>query len=256
MRSQSGRGRRAAAVDDDYELEQPGRIGQMFALIARHPREAVGLLVAAGAATAILVNALFLQPGPHPAPIWAYKSRPVVDEKPTRPRVVTTQPAAPAATLDAGQGRTRGDIISDMQRELSKRGFYDGAVDGVWGAKTDAATRDFAQAAGIKAPIEANEDLLRLIVKSNLRAAAPRPADVAPRNDPIAELIAPSKRVLAVQRALSDFGYGQIRPTGQLGPETQAAIEKFERERKMPVTGQLSDRLLRELSAMTGRPLE
>ena len=39
------------------------------------------------------------------------------------------------------------------------------------------------------------------------------------RNDPIAELIAPSQRVLAVQRALADFGYGQIKPTGVVGPE-------------------------------------
>ncbi len=69
-------------------------------------------------------------------------------------------------------------------------------------------------------------------------------------------MIGPSKRVLAVQRALADFGYGQIKPTGVLNPETQAAIEKFERDRKLPITGQMSERLARELSAMTGRPLE
>ena len=62
--------------------------------------------------------------------------------------------------------------------------------------------------------------------------------------------------MLAVQRALSDFGYGPVKPTGALGPETRAAIEKFERDRKLPVTGQLSERLVRELSATTGRPLE
>ena len=76
------------------------------------------------------------------------------------------------------------------------------------------------------------------------------------RNDPIAELIAPSSRVLAVQRALADYGYGQIKPTGVAGPDTQAAIEKFERDHRLPVTGQVSDGLVRELSAMTGRPLE
>ena len=37
---------------------------------------------------------------------------------------------------------------------------------------------------------------------------------------------------------------------------TRAAIEKFERDRGLPVTGQISDRLVRELAAMTGRPLE
>ena len=69
-------------------------------------------------------------------------------------------------------------------------------------------------------------------------------------------MIAPSKRVMAIQRALSDFGYGQIKPSGQFDPATKAAIEKFERDRKLPVTGQISDRLVRDLAATTGRPLE
>ena len=61
---------------------------------------------------------------------------------------------------------------------------------------------------------------------------------------------------MAVQRALSDFGYGQIKPSGQFDPATKTAIEKFERDRKLPVTGQISDRLVRDLAATTGRPLE
>jgi peptidoglycan hydrolase-like protein with peptidoglycan-binding domain len=95
-----------------------------------------------------------------------------------------------------------------------------------------------------------------------LLGAKPKSANVAAaisapvRNDPIADLIAPTKRVLAIQRALSDFGYGQIKPTGAYDPETRVAIEKFERDHKLPVTGQISDRFVRELAAMTGRPLE
>ena len=69
-------------------------------------------------------------------------------------------------------------------------------------------------------------------------------------------ILSSSRRVLAVQRALSDFGYGPVKPTGLFGPDTKAAIEKFERDRKLPVTGQISDRLLRDLATVTGRPLE
>ena len=76
------------------------------------------------------------------------------------------------------------------------------------------------------------------------------------RNDVAVERPAPSRRVIALQRALAEYGYGQIKPTGLVDSETQAAIEKFERERKLPVTGQASDRVARELAAMTGRPLE
>ncbi len=89
-------------------------------------------------------------------------------------------------------------------------------------------------------------------------ASKPVAAPVATqvRNDPIAELIAPPNRLFAVQRALSEYGYGQIKPNGQFGPETEQAIAKFERDHKMPVTGQVSDRLVKALGTMTGRSLE
>ena len=59
------------------------------------------------------------------------------------------------------------------------------------------------------------------------------------RNDPIADLIGPSPRIVAVQRALSDYGYGQLKPSGTLDGPTSAAIEKFEREHRLPVTGRV-----------------
>jgi hypothetical protein len=64
------------------------------------------------------------------------------------------------------------------------------------------------------------------------------------------------RRVAAVQRALTEYGYGQLKPTGTVGSDTQAAIQKFERARKIPVTGQMSDRLVRELTAVIGHPID
>jgi hypothetical protein len=74
--------------------------------------------------------------------------------------------------------------------------------------------------------------------------------------DPVADLINSTRRIAAVQRALTDYGYGQLKPTGTVGTDTQAAIRKFEQARKMPVTGQMSDHLVRELSSMTGRSID
>jgi hypothetical protein len=92
---------------------------------------------------------------------------------------------------------------------------------------------------------------------------APRPPQTVPmpvpsprRNDPIADLIGPSPRIMAVQRVLSNYGYGQIKPSGTLDDATSQAIEKFEREHKMAVSGRVSDRLVSELAAMTGHPIE
>ena len=168
----------------------------MSGIISRNPREAVALFVGAGAISIIFANALFMQKGPHPAPIFALKS-------------VTVQVApapAPAAIAPA-------------------------AIPA-------------PAVAAVPAPPPRPE------------AAPHKPAQKAVRNDPIAQLLAPTNRVLAVQRALTDYGYGQIRPTGVVGPDTEEAIKKFERSKKMPVTGALSEPLIKALSEMSGQRID
>lgn len=229
----------------------------LISRLMERPLDLAAALTAVAAMGAIVVNALYLQPGAHPAPIFPVRN--VL--KPAQPGVVA--PPAPRPRPAELGGRTmsasaaRPELVVEIQRELQRRGFYDGMLDGVLGSKTDAAIRDFEQAAGLKASGEASDELLRRLAKSNVKAA-PRPPGIgAGRPDPLGDLIAPpAKRVMAVQRVLSDFGYAQLRPTGVMNPETSSAIEKFERERKLPVTGMISDRLVRELAATTGRPLE
>ena len=158
--------------------------------------------------------------------------------------------------------RPPGEIINDIQRELSRRGYYDGVIDGLYGPKTDAAIRDFEQAAALKPSTEPNEALLQSILRAPAKlvratiaaTVGARPAQIP--SEAAGERSTASKRVIALQRALAEYGYGQIKPSGIIDAETQAAIEKFERERRLPITGQASDRLVRELAAMTGRPLE
>ena len=75
------------------------------------------------------------------------------------------------------------------------------------------------------------------------------------RNDPIAQLIGQSSQILAVQRALSQYGYGQIKQTGVVDAQTSAAIENFERDNNLPVTGKISDALLSDLATMIGHQL-
>src|SRR5262245_23145283 len=205
-----------------------------------------------------------MQTGTHPAPMFKAALPPAA--KPVmaadtatatvpRPRPPETAPAKAAAPPAP---RTPGEIITDIQRELARRGFYDGTVDGLYGPKTDGAIRDFEQVAGLKPSAEPNETLLQAIMRSPAKTAKAAPGAPAPVRPPpaVPDRPAPSKRVVAVQRALAEYGYGQIKPTGFVDAETQAAIEKFERERKLPVTGQPSDRVTRELAALTGRPLE
>jgi hypothetical protein len=170
----------------------------------RRPKDLLSLCLAVAATGGIVVNALFLQAGPHPAPIFANPPRPLASAELTGSATAVLPRPRPA--------------------ELDR------------------------SAAAMPAPAP-------VAVAKLVPVAKPSTVSAPAASDPIAELLEPSTRLMAVQRGLAEFGYGQIKPTGISGPETKAAIEKFERERKLPVTGQMSERLARELTAMKGGPL-
>jgi hypothetical protein len=173
---------------------------RLWSSASHRPVDATAILCAGAASLIIVVNAIFLQSGVHPAPFFA---------NPT---------AAPANRLTA---------LSPIPLAPNSQ------------SPTPPRVIDMTQA-----------------------------ATSARRNDPIGDLIgtstAPSStasvgssaRIIAVQRVLSEFGYGQLRSSGTLDEPTSAAIQKFEADRKLPVTGRLSDRLLSELATMTGRPIQ
>lgn len=92
------------------------------------------------------------------------------------------------------------------------------------------------------------------------------PAEVAGpflRQDNIGDLIsglnakppAQNKTVLLAQRALSKLGYS-VKADGVAGGTTRQAIEKFERDNRLPVKGDLSPKILRELSMAAGLAVE
>src|SRR5712691_7030798 len=186
------------------------RIGAALCrVVARRPWDSLGMAVAVVVTGAILANALFLQVSRHPAPILAGKQRPVASGDRTGSVVAVLPRSRPGesdpARTDASQlARTRAQIVSDIQRELARRGYFDGPIDGVHGPKTDTAIRDFEQTAGLKGNSQPDDVLLDAITRSAVKAPAatlaPR-SGVASRSPAIAKAAAPNKRVLAVQRA-------------------------------------------------------
>jgi hypothetical protein len=198
------RGARAIAVDAER--------GLLMRILLHSPKDTIAGALAFAAVSAIIANALFLQAGRHPAPMFgAVSSMPAVAASanpPPRPR-----PIEAAAT--ASESRPVEPRAADPLGGLVKA--------------TNAA------------PI--------------VPTAVPRPPAVIPvssHNEPVAG----PRRVAAVQRALTEYGFGQLKPTGTAGSDTKAAIQKFEAARKLPVTGQVSDRLVRELTAMIGHPID
>ena len=60
-----------------------------------------------------------------------------------------------------------------------------------------------------------------------------------------------AKTVMAAQHALMKLGF-VIKPNGTFGPATKAALESFERDQHLPVKGEMSRKILKQLSAESG----
>jgi hypothetical protein len=63
------------------------------------------------------------------------------------------------------------------------------------------------------------------------------------------------KKALFAQRALAKLGYN-VRIDGKFGGATRQAIERFERDSRLPVKGELTPRVMRQLSSRSGIAIE
>jgi hypothetical protein len=222
------RGAKAVAVEAEAER------GLVLRILLHSPKDTVAGVLAFAAITAIVANALFLQAGPHPSPMFgSIVTMPVPAQAPAgplprpRPAEATKSEAAPPEPK----------VPEPRVVEL--------------------------KAAEPKAADSKGADPLTNLVKATSAApqatsSIPRPPAAIPVSSRSDSMLGPggSRRVAAVQRALTEYGYGQLKPTGTVGSDTQAAIVKFERERKIPATGQMNERLVRELSAMIGHSID
>lgn len=87
--------------------------------------------------------------------------------------------------------------------------------------------------------------------------AASRPVEATKAEALKAEAAkAEAARVAAVQKALTKLGYGPLKPDGIMGATTKGAVEKFERDRSLPVTGGLGPRTAKQLASASGLPVE
>ncbi len=242
---------------------KPGVGERAAAFVFNHPRQILAALFLTGCGGAIAWNALVLQSNRHPAPLFNTReivlapepetevSQPLPPvrpgakpaEDPAAPHEAVAHPgteAAPTSSFTAPKAPARSPIA-----EMIRNGGQPVAAP--------APPARAPQAAAPPAPAAAP-------------AAAPAPVRSAVR-DPIAEMIRmggpvpvppgnvgrPDQGdvVLAGQRALARLGYS-VKVDGLMGSGTRQAIERFEQDRRLPVTGELNARTVRELSAASG----
>jgi Putative peptidoglycan binding domain len=230
------RGAKAVAIEAEEE-----RRGLLTRIFLHSPKDMIAGLLAAAAICAIVANALFLQAGRHPSPMFGS----VVTLPAPQAAVVNPLPRPRPVELTARPGDSDPPEIRPVEVRSAEP------------KTSDSRSSDSRSSDSRNADPKNADPMANLVVKST-GAPAAAPSNVArpPAPIPTTTQSAGARRVAAVQRALTQYGYGQLKPTGAVGADTQAAISKFERDRKLPVTGQMSDRLVKELAAMIGHPID
>jgi hypothetical protein len=135
------------------------RLPRVFGLVLRNPRDSMFAVALALAIVAIVANGLYLQPGRHPAPIFAIRTRPVISDEPVmaatagqlprrRPAEANSPRSEPAQRNDQAKSdpvplpRPRppdqtGDVanpswqLTAVQRTLNQSGYGPVRVTGV-----------------------------------------------------------------------------------------------------------------------------
>lgn len=220
-----------------------------------NPVAAGGTVVMGLTACLIVANAIGLQPGRHPAPLFA-----------TRDRGGEIQQPEPDDRRGGVQVQEISTLVLDLQIALRKLELYEGPLDGLNGPATERAIRAFERRAGQPEKGEASEALLALVL---MQGETPAAAQVPmPRAKPgysgtanafqesaEAAAIDSDPALMKVQKALSEFGYGPLQADGLMGANTTAAIKRFELDHALPLTGELGPKVIERLEMLSGRSL-
>lgn len=179
-------------------------------LCREKPGAVFGGVVALAAAVFVCVNALGAQTGRHPAPILPKIAAKALPAVPDKtPARIAAKPAAEAPA------------VAPEAAPAPKQAARDPIADLIRAEDTTASVTPKAK------PV-----------------TLPKPEAAKPDASPAADAT-----VMRAQRALAKLGYGPVKADGAMGPATKAAIEKFEREHKLPVTGTAAGRTLRALES-------
>ncbi|MCJ2014570.1 peptidoglycan-binding domain-containing protein [Methylobacterium sp. J-076] len=148
--------------------------------------------------------------------------------------------------LDSQKGRHPAPILPKVAPKLAAKAPPAPA------AAAPAPVRDVVAKEPAPAPKQAAGDTIGELIRAEDTTASVNPrAKPAPAKAEAkaATPAAPAadQAVMRAQRALAKLGYGPVKTDGAMGPATKAAIEKFERDRKLPVTGEAAGKTLRAL---------
>ncbi len=169
--------------------------------------------------------------------------------------VVTTPEVAAAPLASPVRIGDRGDLVRTVQQAMTDAGItVRGGVDGVFGAGTQAAVRDFQRRAGLPVTGEVDADTYAALITASGSGSSGDHADEvdgvdseAPANSaPVSIVVARGDRSADVTRVQEALIFAGVTvpggADGVFGSATQNAVRQFQTNRGLPITGVVDTR--------------
>ncbi len=168
--------------------------------------------------------------------------------------VTTSTPSEalqPAALVTPGD---TGEKVRELQHRLLQLDWYEGQITDSFGDQTQLAVEGFQTKRGLPALGFVDETTwTRLLEMSraptrdemyNILTPGPALLTTGAKGDPVKDLQARLKQIAWFHDSVS----------GNYGPVTEAAVRGFQAKREIPVTGEVDQRTMDRLTAMTRKP--
>lgn len=168
----------------------------------------------------------------------------------TDPSVTVPTPVAPSLLAEGASG----DKVRDLQARLKQLSLYDETVDGTYGPVTTSGVRGFQTKSSLTASGALDQATYDALVAATTQPTA---EDLAGHLIPGPALLkagSTGAQVRDLQARLKQIGWWSGDVNDNYGSQTSAAVKGFQAKRAIPTTGEVDQRTLDRLRAMTRKP--
>ncbi|WP_394277164.1 peptidoglycan-binding protein [Luteococcus sp.] len=167
------------------------------------------------------------------------------------PSVSPTPSAAPRAVVSAASGEEK---VRELQHRLQQLAWFEGRITGKLGEDTVAAVRGFQAKRGLQATGVVDDRTWKELVGRTKQPTHDQMHNILRPGPALLKKGAAGASVKDLQARLKQIGWFSGKVTDTYGDATVSAVEQFQAKRGIPTTGEVDQRTLDRLNAMTRKP--
>ena len=179
---------------------------------------------------------------------------PTPTEAPSPTTTATPAPTATQAPAYVMTGGSTGDQVRELQARLKQLDWYDGKVTGTYDDPTTAGVRGFQGKRGMPETGSVDDATWTSLTGMTRQPTKDELTNTVTAGPALLKQGSTGAKVRDLQARLKQIGWWSGDVVDAYGPSTTSAVKQFQDKRQIPVTGEVDQRTMDKLYAMTRKP--